>query len=53
MCRADVDSNATEATSVLLLDIAQTLADEASVDVSSVRIGPVDLGSPDDHRPTA
>jgi hypothetical protein len=37
----------------LLVDIAQALADQSNVDVSSVRIGPVDLGSPDDQRPTA
>jgi hypothetical protein len=37
----------------LLLDIAQMLADQAKVDVSTVRIGPVDFGSPDDRRSTA
>jgi hypothetical protein len=37
----------------LLGDIAQAIADQANVDVRTVRIGPVDFGSPDDHRPTA
>jgi hypothetical protein len=53
MCRADVEPQARAATAKLLLDIAQPLADETKVDVSSVRIGPVDFGSPDDHRTTA
>ncbi len=35
-------------TAKLLFDIALALSDEAKVDVSSVRIGPVDLGAPFD-----
>jgi hypothetical protein len=53
MCRADVEPQAKDAAARLLLDIAQTLADQANVEVSSVRIGPADFGSPDDHRSTA
>jgi hypothetical protein len=49
MCRADVEPQARDATARLLLAIAQTLADQENVDVARVRIGPVDLGSPDDH----
>jgi hypothetical protein len=46
VCRADVEPQARRATARLLVDIAKALADEASVDVKIVRIGPVDLGSP-------
>jgi hypothetical protein len=53
MCRADIEPQASHATAKLLLDIARALADQANVDLSSVRIGPVDLGSPDDQRATA
>jgi hypothetical protein len=41
------------ATAMLLTDIAKALADQAEVDVTSVRIGPVDLGLPDKSEPTA
>ena len=53
MCRADVQPQAQEAVAHLLRAIAWCLADHAKVDVSTVRIGPVDLGSPDDQRSTA
>ena len=53
MCGADVEPQAQEATAHLLRDLVQSLADQEQVDVRSVRIGPVDFGSPDDHRPTA
>jgi hypothetical protein len=51
MCRADIQPRAAT-TAKLLLEIAQALADQAKIDVSSVRIGPVDLESPDDQRST-
>jgi hypothetical protein len=35
------------------LDIAQSLADQANVDVRTVQIGPVDLGTPDERQITA
>jgi hypothetical protein len=53
MCRADVEPQAAQATAMLLLDLARALADQARVDVTSVRIGPVDLGSPDKSELTA
>jgi hypothetical protein len=53
VCRAEVEPRAMDATARLLVDIAQALANQANVDVSSVRIGSVDLGQPDDHRSTA
>ena len=53
MCRADLESPAMDATAKLLKDIAQALADRAKVHVSGVRIGPVDLGSPDKSEITA
>jgi hypothetical protein len=53
MCRADVEPQASEATAKLLIKIAEVLADQAKLDLGSVRIGPVDLGPPDDHRATA
>jgi hypothetical protein len=53
VCRSNVPFLAEEAVARLVRDIAQALADEAKVDVSSVRSGPVDFGSPDDHRTTA
>ena len=37
----------------LLVDIAQGLADQANVDLTSVRIGPVDRGPPDECKVTA
>jgi hypothetical protein len=37
MCRADVEPQARDAVAKLLVDIAHALADEASVDLSSVR----------------
>jgi hypothetical protein len=43
MCRADVEPSAREATAKLLINIAQALADQAKVELGSVRIGPVDL----------
>jgi hypothetical protein len=49
MCRADVEPQAVAATAKLLVDIAQTLADQAKVDVTGVRIGPVHFGTP--HEP--
>ena len=53
MCRADVEPQTRLATAKLLVDIAHALADQANVDLTSVRIGPVDLGPPDDQRSTA
>jgi hypothetical protein len=53
MCRADVEPQAVDRMAKLLVDIAQALADQAKVDINSVRIGPVDFGSPDDQRSTA
>jgi hypothetical protein len=43
----------TEAVTHLLRDIAQMLADQANVEVTRVRIGPVDLGSPNESKATA
>jgi stage III sporulation protein SpoIIIAA len=53
MCRADVEPQAQEGTARLLRDIARSLADHENVDVAHIRIGPVDLGSPDKSEPTA
>ena len=53
MCRADVELPAQEAVATLLRQIAQSLADQENVDLARIRIGPVDFGSPDDHRSTA
>jgi hypothetical protein len=53
MCRAGIEPQAQEAVAHLLLDIAHALADQANVDVRTVQIGPIDLGSPDDQRTTA
>jgi hypothetical protein len=53
MCRADLQPQAQEAVAHLLLNIAQSIADQATVDVSSVRIGPVDLRSTDKSELTA
>jgi hypothetical protein len=53
MCRADVKPQGQEAVAHQLRDLAKALADQENVDVARVRIGPVDLGSPDDHRSTA
>ena len=47
-----LEPQAHEAVALLLRDIAQSLADRENVDVTRIRIGPVDLGSPDDHRST-
>jgi hypothetical protein len=53
MCRADVEPRAEEAVAYLLHDIAQALADEAHVDLARIRIGPVDFGSSEPHRPVS
>jgi hypothetical protein len=53
MCRADLEPQAHKAVSHLLCDIAQSLADQEQVDVASVRIGLVDLGSPEKSEITA
>jgi hypothetical protein len=53
MCRADAKPPARAALAKLLIDIAQVLADQATVHVSSVLIGPVDLGSLDGREITA
>jgi hypothetical protein len=53
MCRADVAPDAREATERLLLDMRQALADHEHVDPSSIRIGPVDFGSPQEPGATA
>jgi hypothetical protein len=53
VCRADVQPQAQEATARLLRDIAQSLADHENVDVTRIRIGPVDFGSPDKSELTA
>ena len=53
MCRAEVESDAQGAVAHLLRDIAQAVADQEKVDVSCVRTGPVDLGTPDRSEITA
>jgi hypothetical protein len=53
VCRADVQPQAQAAVARILRDIAQSLADQEQVDVGRVRIGPVDLGSPDKSEITA
>jgi hypothetical protein len=53
MCRADVEPHAQEAVAHLLRDIAQSLANQEKVDLARIRIGPVDLGSPDKSEITA
>jgi hypothetical protein len=52
MCRADLEPQAREAVSRLLTDIAQSL-DQENVEVTRVRIGPVDFGGPDRSEITA
>jgi hypothetical protein len=47
VCRADVHPHAREVTERLLLDMRQALADQEHVDPETIRIGPVDLGSPE------
>jgi hypothetical protein len=53
MCRADIEPRAHKAVANLLRDIAQSLADHENVDVTRIRIGPVDFGSPGKSEPTA
>jgi hypothetical protein len=53
MCRADVELRAQEAAAQLLHGIAQSLADQENIDVATVRIGPVDFGSPEKSEVTA
>jgi hypothetical protein len=48
MCRADVEPQARAALVTLVGDIAKALADQARVDVATIRIGPVDFGHPMD-----
>jgi hypothetical protein len=53
VCRSDVPSRAEPAVARLIKEIAQALADEAHIDVASIRIGPVDFGEPKAHGPAA
>jgi hypothetical protein len=50
---AELETYAQEAVAHLLHDIAQSLADREKVDLARIRIGPVDLGSPDKSEITA
>jgi hypothetical protein len=53
MCRAGIEARGEQALAHLLQDIVQVIVDQANIDVNGIRIGPIDLGSPDDHRSTA
>jgi hypothetical protein len=49
MCRTDIKPQAVGALAALLKDMAAALAAETGVDLSLVRVGPVDFGADPDE----